>query len=118
MPKSDLSSRTTCNNISDFILFTPNGEANHELLFNTPASVAAMFLGPGKTTYAFSVMFRLACYQQVGRVWSGVKGTENTLALAENVYVVLPTPHVFCNKLFSLNEPLETESSIRKIRKS
>ncbi len=48
--------------------------------------------GPGKTTYAFSVMFRLACYQQAGRVWSGRKGTENTLALAENVYVVLSTP--------------------------
>ncbi len=48
--------------------------------------------GPGKTTYAFSVTFRLACYQQAGRVWSGGKGTENTLALAENVYVVLPTP--------------------------
>ncbi len=48
--------------------------------------------GPGKTTYAFSVMFRLACYQQAGRVWSGGKGTENMLALAENVYVVLPTP--------------------------
>ncbi len=51
-----------------------------------------MHKGPGKTKYAFSVMFRLACYQQAGRVWSGGKGTENTLALAENVYVVLPTP--------------------------
>jgi hypothetical protein len=48
--------------------------------------------GPGKTAYAFSVTFRLACYQQAGRVWSGRKGMENTLALAENVYVVLPTP--------------------------
>ncbi len=48
--------------------------------------------GPGKTTYAFSVTFRLACYQQAGRVWSGGKGTKNMLALAENVYVVLPTP--------------------------
>ncbi len=48
--------------------------------------------GPGKTTYVFSVTFRLACYQQAGRVWSGGKGTENTLALEENVYVVLPTP--------------------------
>ncbi len=37
-------------------------------------------------------MFHLVCYQQAGRVWSGGKGTENTLALAENVYVVLPTP--------------------------
>jgi hypothetical protein len=49
-------------------------------------------MGPGKTTYVFSVTFCLACYQQAGRVWSGGKGTENTLALAENVYVVLPTP--------------------------
>ncbi len=49
-------------------------------------------MGPGKTTYAFSVTFHLACYQQAGRVWSGRKGMENTLALAENVYVVLPTP--------------------------
>ncbi len=49
--------------------------------------------GPGKTTYPFSVTFRLACYQQAGRVWSGRKGTETMLALAENVYVVLPTPY-------------------------
>jgi hypothetical protein len=49
-------------------------------------------MGPGKTTYAFSVTFHLAYYQQAGRVWSGGKGTESTLALAENVYVVLPTP--------------------------
>ncbi len=48
--------------------------------------------GFGKTTYAFSVMFHLACYQQAGRVWSGGKGTVNMLALAESVYVVLPTP--------------------------
>jgi hypothetical protein len=48
--------------------------------------------GPGKTTYVFSVTFHLACYQQAGRVWSGRKGTENMLALAENVYIVLPTP--------------------------
>jgi hypothetical protein len=52
-----------------------------------------IFKGPGKTTYAFSVTFRLACYQQAGRVWSGGKGTENMLVLAENVYVVLPTPN-------------------------
>ncbi len=60
-------------------------------------------MGPGKTTYEFSVTFRLACYQQAGRVWSGGKGTENTLALAENVYVVLPTPGVDLIKLFCVN---------------
>jgi hypothetical protein len=48
--------------------------------------------GPGKTTYAFSVTFRLACYQQAERVWSGGKGTKNTLALVDNVYVVFPIP--------------------------
>jgi hypothetical protein len=51
--------------------------------------------GPGKTTYTFSVTFRfllpppgrLACYQQAGE-------TESSLALAENVYVILST--AFC----------------------
>ncbi len=63
--------------------FTPDNQARTR---------RALATGPGKTMYAFSVMFRLAYYQQAGRVWSGGKGMENTLALAENVYVVFPTP--------------------------
>ncbi len=58
-------------------------------------------MGPGKTTYMFSVTFRsgrLACYQQAGVGGSGGEGvgqvveTESTLALEENVYVNLPRP--------------------------
>jgi hypothetical protein len=39
----------------------------------------------------FLLIFRLACYQQAGGGGQAAE-TESTLALAENVYVNLPTP--------------------------
>jgi hypothetical protein len=52
-------------------------------------------LGPGKTTYTFLVTFRFPLRPfsvlPAGRGGDQAE-TESSLALAENVYVILPTP--------------------------
>ncbi len=69
-------------------------------------------MGLGKTTYTFSITFRfpqrsafrschLACYQQAGG--GGQAETESSLALAENVYVILPTPLFYNSKSACIN---------------
>ncbi len=52
-------------------------------------------MGPGKTTYTFSVTFRFPL-RLFSMLLAGGGGQaaemESSLALAENVYVILPTP--------------------------